>query len=388
MRTLRRSAGALTICSSPQLRPCTAATPGSVRKASRSVSRIPVCRRANAPFASERGPRSSMKKLRDSPMAMRSSYTSVFIADASEVIETTDAAPNTIPDSVKSDRSLCARISRSASTISSSQSRIAQRLDGREPRRTQRGEQPGHEPHAHRGPQRNRRNEGADDGGHLHDVSDDAGQRGPQPQPQQPADDRDDENLGEYVGEDATRGGAERHASAEFAHSLDDRREQDVRDDNTARDERDDPDDQENEVEEQQELTRLLARSLPRTANIEILDTVARIEQAAHLRLGGAAADRGPCLECQKIEMVVGAVLRDGGRNRNVGALIPILEGVVLPGGEVELFALEHAHDAITLVVETHVFSERLARATEERIGVLPAEHRHPRLMQHIQIAE
>src|ERR1700756_1622599 len=120
-----------------------------------------------------------MKKLRDSPMAMRSSYTSVFMAAARDVIDTTDAAPNTMPESVNSERSLCPRISRSASTISSSQSRIAQRLDGREPRRAHRGEQTGHESNAHRRRERHRGNEGAHDGGHLHDARDDPRQRGP-----------------------------------------------------------------------------------------------------------------------------------------------------------------------------------------------------------------
>src|SRR5712691_6473594 len=220
MRTRRRSAGAFTTCSSPQLRPCTLATPGSARSASRSVSRMPVWRNAAAPFASERGPRSSMKKLRDSPIAIRSSYTSVFIAAASEVIDTTDAAPNTMPDRVSSERSLCPRISRNASTTSSPQSRIAECLDRREPRRAQRGKQPGHESHGDRGPQRHRGDERAYDGRHLHHAGDDAGERGPEAEAQEPPDDRDDENFREHVSEDAARRGAERHPRAELAHAL------------------------------------------------------------------------------------------------------------------------------------------------------------------------
>src|SRR6266571_904086 len=121
-----------------------------------------------------------MKKLRDIPMEMRSSYTSVFVAAASDVIDTTDAAPNTMPDSVRSERSLCPRISRKASPISSIQSRIAQRLDGREPRRAQRREQAGDEADAHRGRQRHSRDERTHHRRHLHDVGDKAGERGPQ----------------------------------------------------------------------------------------------------------------------------------------------------------------------------------------------------------------
>src|SRR5947208_15741586 len=100
-----------------------------------------------------------MKKLRDNPIAMRSSYTSVFMAAARDVIDTTEAAPNTMPDSVRSERNLCPRISRHASPISSSQSRIAHRLDGREPRRADRREHAGDPSDAHRGRQRNDRAE-------------------------------------------------------------------------------------------------------------------------------------------------------------------------------------------------------------------------------------
>src|SRR6266436_9376491 len=199
-----------------------------------------------------------MKKLRDIPMEMRSSYTSVFMAAARDVIDTTDAAPNTMPDSVRSERSLCPRISRSASPISSSQSRIAQRLDGREPRRAHRREHTGDQPYGHRGRQRHSRDERAHHRRHLHGVRDEAGERGAQAESQQTADQRDDQDLGEHVGEDAARRRAKGHAGAEFAHALDDRGEQDVRDHDAAGHERDDPDDQENEVEEQQKLARLL----------------------------------------------------------------------------------------------------------------------------------
>src|SRR5881628_890110 len=135
-----------------------------------------------------------MKKLRDNPMAMRSSYTSVFMAAARDVIDTTDAAPNTMPDSVRSERSLCPRISRNASPISSSQSRIAQRLDGREPRRTQRREQAGDEAHAHRGRQGDSRDERAHHRRHLHEVGDEAGERRTQAESQQTADQGDDQD--------------------------------------------------------------------------------------------------------------------------------------------------------------------------------------------------
>src|SRR5213592_751166 len=100
-----------------------------------------------------------MKKLRDIPIEMRSSYTSVFMAAARDVIDTTDAAPNTMPESVRSERNLYPRISRKASPISSSQSRIAQRLDGGEPRRAHRREHAGDQPYAHRGRQRHGRDE-------------------------------------------------------------------------------------------------------------------------------------------------------------------------------------------------------------------------------------
>src|SRR6266550_5482251 len=116
-----------------------------------------------------------MKKLRDIPMEMRSSYTSVFMAAARDVIDTTDAAPNTMPDSVNSERSLWPRISRNASPISSSQSRIAQRLDGREPRRAHGREHTGDQPDAHRSRQRRGRDERAHHRRHLHEMRDDPG---------------------------------------------------------------------------------------------------------------------------------------------------------------------------------------------------------------------
>src|SRR5437667_562721 len=305
-----------------------------------------------------------MKKLRDSPIAMRSSYTSVFIAAASEVIDTTEAAPNTMPDRVSSERSLCPWISRSASTTSSTQSRIAERLDRREPRRAQRGEQPGHESHGNRGPQRHRGDERAYHGGHLHHAGDDAGERGPEAEAQEPPDDRDDEDFREDVREDAARRGAERHARAELAHALHHRGEQDVGDDDAARDERHDPDDEKDEVEEQQELPRLLPRALPRRTDVEILDAMAREQQTAHLRLSGHAAYRRPSFQRQEVEPVSRAVLRDCRRNRNVGPLVAILERVVLPGREVELLPLEHADDPVALVADAHDLAQRRRRAT------------------------
>src|SRR5258708_8181887 len=79
------------------------------------------------------------------------------MAAARDVIDTTDAAPNTMPDNVNSERNLCPRISRNASPISSSQSRITQRLDGREPRPAHGGGHAGDQPHAHPGPPRHGR---------------------------------------------------------------------------------------------------------------------------------------------------------------------------------------------------------------------------------------
>src|SRR5712664_1120795 len=144
-----------------------------------------------------------MKKLRDNPMETRSSYTSVFMAAARDVIDTTDAAPNTMPDSVRSERNLCPRISRNASPTSSSHSRIAQRLDGRQLRRAHRGEHAGDQSYAHRGRQRNGRDERTHYRRHLHEVGDEAGERGTEAESQQTADQRDDQDLGEHVGEDA-----------------------------------------------------------------------------------------------------------------------------------------------------------------------------------------
>src|SRR6266516_4161617 len=159
-----------------------------------------------------------MKKLRDNPIAMRSAYTSVFMAAARDVIDTTEAAPNTMPDSVRSERNLCPRISRHASPISSSQSRIAQRLDGREPRRAHRREHAGDQAYAHRSRQRNGRDERTHHRRHLHEMRDDPGQRCPKPQAQGPANHRDDQDLGEHVGEDPARGRAEAQAVAESGH--------------------------------------------------------------------------------------------------------------------------------------------------------------------------
>src|SRR5213083_2754730 len=255
-----------------------------------------------------------MKKLRDNPIAMRSLYTSVFMAAARDVIDTTEAAPNTMPDSVRSDRNLCPRISRHASPISSSQSRIAQRLDGREPRR------------AHRR---------------------------------------------EHVGEDATRGRAEGHAGAEFAHALDDRGEQDVRDHDAAGHQRHYADDEKDEVEQQQELAGLLPRPLARRADVEVLDSVPRKQQAAHLRLRAHAAYRRTGLEGEEVEMVISAILRNRRGDGDVGALVPILERVVLPRREVELLALQHADHAIALLADADDLTERGAGAAEQRIGVL-----------------
>src|SRR5881628_3319584 len=158
-----------------------------------------------------------MKKLRDNPMAIRSSYTSVFMAAARDVIDTTDAAPNTMPDSVKSERTLCPRISRNASPINSSQSRIAQRLDRREPRRAHRREHAGDQSHAYRGRQRNGRDERTHHRRHLHDVGDEPGERGTEAESQQTADQRDDQDLGEHVSEYPARRRAKGHAGAEFA---------------------------------------------------------------------------------------------------------------------------------------------------------------------------
>ena len=58
----------------------------------------------------------------------------------------------------------------------------------------------------------------------------------PEPEPQQPADDRDDQDLGQHVGKDPARGRAQRHPGAELADPLDHRREQDVRDHDPAGD--------------------------------------------------------------------------------------------------------------------------------------------------------
>src|SRR5258708_2600844 len=297
MRTRRRSAGAFTTCSSPQLRPCTFATPGRARSASRSVMRIPVWRNAAAPLASERGPWSLMKKLRDIPMEMRSSYTSVFMTAARDVIDTTDAAPNTMPDSVRSERNLCPRISRNASPISSSQSRIAQRLDGREPRRAHRREHAGDQSYAHRGRQRNDRDERTHHRRHLHDVGDEARERGTQAESQQTADQRDDQDLGEHVREDPARRRAEGHAGAEFAHALDDRGEQDVRDHDATGHEGDDPDDQEDEVEEQEKLAGLLPGALAGRADVEVLAALPRKHHTAHLLLPALPAHARPPFE-------------------------------------------------------------------------------------------
>src|SRR6185503_2514563 len=178
MRTLRRSAGAFTTYSSPQSRPWTVSTPGSARRASRSLIRNPLWRNAAAPRASDRGPWSRAMKLRDWPIEMRSSYTSVFIADASEVIDTTEAAPNTIPESVSTERSLCPRISRSASPISSSHSRIAQRLHRRQAGGAQRREEPREQPNRQRRHRRHGRDERAHHGGHLHEMRDHAREGG------------------------------------------------------------------------------------------------------------------------------------------------------------------------------------------------------------------
>src|SRR6266545_1172771 len=328
-----------------------------------------------------------MKKLRDIPIEMRSSYTSVFMAAARDVIDTTDAAPNTMPDSVRSERSLCPRISRKASPISSSQSRIAQRLHGREPRRAHSREHTGDQPHAHRGRQRHGRDERAHHRRHLHDVGDEPRERRTQAESQQTADQRDDQNLGEHVGEDAARRGAESHAGAEFAHALDDRGEQDVRDHDAAGHERDDPDDQEDEVEEQQKLARLLAGALAGRPDIEILDSVPREQQAAHLCLCPRAVGRA-CLEGEEIEMVSRAVLRDRGGNRDVRPLVTILERVVFPGGKIELLPLQHTHDAIALLADAHDLAERRRGTAEQRIGVLPPQHRDPRLALHVEITE
>src|ERR1700752_91631 len=224
-----------------------------------------------------------MKKLRDNPIASRSSYTRDGIAEASDVIDTTDAAPNTMPDSVSSERSLCPRISRSASRISSAQSRIAQRFDGSEPGGPQRREQPGDQAHGQRGADGHRRDERTDDRGHLHEVGNDSSECGPESQSQESTNDRDDEDLGEHVGEDPARGRAQRHAGSELADTLPPRREQDVRDHDPARDERDHTHDEENEVEQQQEPARFLARPLPRYADIEVFHPVPREEQAAAL---------------------------------------------------------------------------------------------------------
>src|SRR5882672_8024579 len=329
-----------------------------------------------------------MKKLRDIPIEMRSSYTSVLMAAARDVIDTTDAAPNTMPDSVKSERNLCPRISRMASPISSSQSRIAQRLDRREPRRAHRREYAGDQSDGHRGRQRNGRDERTHHRRHLHEMRDDPGQRCPKPQAQGPPNQRDDQDLGEHVGEDAARRRAKGHAGAEFAHALDDRGEQDVRDHDAAGHEGDDPDDEEDEVEEQQKLAGLLPGALAGRPDVEVLDAVPRKQQAAHLPLRARAADGGARLERQEVEMVAGAVLRDRRRDRDVGALVAILERVVLPGGEVELLALEDTDDAIALLADAHDLAKGRRGAAEQRIGVLPPQHRDSRLALHVEITE
>src|SRR6266550_283155 len=308
-----------------------------------------------------------MKKLRDIPMEMRSSYTSVFMAAARDVIDTTDAAPNTMPDSVNNERSLCPRISRKASPISSSQSRIAQRLDGGQPRGAHGGEHTGDQPHDHRGRQRHGRDERAHHRRHLHDMGDDPGQPCPKPQAQGPANHRDDQNLGEHVGEDAARGGAESHAGAEFPHALDDRGEQDVRDHDAAGHKRDDPDNQENEVEEQQKLARLLPGALAGRVDVEILDSVAREQQAAHLCLCPRAAAGRACLEGEEIEMVGRAVLRDRGGDRDIRTLVAVLERVVFPRGEVKLLPLQHTDDAIALLPDAHDLAECRRGTPEQR---------------------
>src|SRR5258705_1042058 len=326
-----------------------------------------------------------MKKLRDIPIEMRSSYTSVFMAAARDVIDTTDAAPNTMPDSVKRERNLCPRISRKASPISSSQSRIAQRLDRREPRRAHRREHAGDQSDTHRRRQRNGRDERAHYRRHLHHVGDEAGERRTEAESQQTADQRHDEDLGEHVGEDPACRGAKGHARAEFAHALDDRGEQDVRDHDAAGHERNDPDDQEDEVEEQQELARLLAGALAGRSDVEVLDAVPRVQQTAHLRLRARAGAR---LERQEVEVVAGAVLRDRGRDRDVRPLVAVLERVVFPGGEVELLALEDADDSIALLPDAHDLAKGRRGAAEQRIGVLPPQHRDAGLALHVQITE
>src|SRR6266516_3185904 len=319
-----------------------------------------------------------MKKLRDNPIAMRSAYTSVFMAAARDVIDTTEAAPNTMPDSVRSERNLCPRISRHASPISSSQSRIAQRLDGREPRRAHRREHAGDQAYAHRSRQRNGRDERTHHRRHLHEMRDDPGQRCPKPQAQGPANHRDDQDLGEHVG----------HAGDEFAHALDDRGEQDVRDHDAAGHQRHYADDEKDEVEQQQELAGLLPRPLARRADVEVLDSVPRKQQAAHLRLRAHAAYRRTGLEGEEVEMIIGAILRNRRGDGDVGALVPILERVVLPRREVELLALEDADDAIALLPDAQDLAKGCRGAAEQRIGVLPPQHRDAGLALHVEITE
>src|SRR5947207_11526193 len=219
-------------------------------------------------------------------------------------------------------------------------------------------------------------------------MRDDPGQRCPKPQAQGPANHRDDQDLGEHVGEDATRRRAEGHAGAEFAHALDDRGEQDVRDHDAAGHQRHYTDDEKDEVEQQQELAGLLPRPLARRADVEVLDSVPRKQQAAHLRVRAHAAYRRTCIEGEEVEMVISAILRNRRGDGDVGALVPILERVVLPRREVELLALQHAHHAIALLADADDLTERGAGAAEQRIGVLPAQHRDAGLALHVEITE
>src|SRR6266496_1089016 len=186
-------------------------------------------------------------------------------------METTDAAPNTMPDSVSSERSLCPRISCNASPNSSSYSRIAQRLHGREPRGAQRREEPGEQPDRQGRHARHGGDEWTHDRRHLHEVRDHTRERGAERQSEQPTHDRDDEHLGEHVRENRATGGAKSHARPELPHALHDRGEQDVRDDDPARNERHDADDEKNEIEEEQELARFPTSALSRGPDVEVL---------------------------------------------------------------------------------------------------------------------